>query len=79
MKAILLVSILTDSLGQLKYKNNVNVVDSDMLNFCKVFCNKIRRGMESGKLLNIAIADLYISYIKIFKGFVIFLQTLFIV
>ena len=39
-------------LGQLMYKNNVPVHDKDMREFCRVLCNKLNRGLNSGKILN---------------------------
>lgn len=36
--------------GQVMYKNNIRVDDDDILNYCKVICNKIKRGLSNGSI-----------------------------
>lgn len=37
--------------GQVMYKNNIRVTDKDMLNYCQVICNRIKRGIDNKKIL----------------------------
>ncbi|WP_286077800.1 PcfJ domain-containing protein [Thomasclavelia cocleata] len=38
------------SIGQIMYKNNIRVDDNDIIDYCKVICNKIKRGLINGDI-----------------------------
>ena len=40
----------TGQLGQCMYSNNREVTDDDLLNYCKVACNRIRTGLLTGQI-----------------------------